>query len=211
MTTRRHFTRLLGTSAALAAFAPGLRAQPVEGTHYQRLAVPQPTRDPKRIEVLEFFAYSCHHCHDLEPALEAWRKTFPADVLFRRVPVAFREDLVIHNALYFALEALNLLDRVHGKVFEAVHSSRSGLKTAAEIGTFLQAQGVAPEPVLQAMRSFAVSAKVKQALEQANNYAIEGTPTLAVDGRWVTDGAMAGSNVASLAVAGHLIGVTRSR
>jgi len=211
MTTRRQFTRLLGTAAGLALAAPGLRAQPVEGTHYQRLAVPQPTRDPKRIEVLEFFAYSCHHCHDLEPALEAWRKKLPADVLFRRVPVAFREDLVVHNALYFALEALNLLDRVHGKVFEAVHASRTGLKSPAEIGAFLQAQGVAPEPVLQAMQSFAVSSRVKQALEQANNYAIEGTPTLAVDGRWVTDGGMAGSNVASLAVAGHLIGIARSR
>lgn len=187
---------------ALPAAAQG---HPVEGTHYVPVSPPQPTRDPKRVEVLEFFAYSCHHCHDFEPALDAWQKKLPPQVLFRRIPVAFRDDLIIHNDLYFALEALDLVDRLHRKVFEAVHASRGGMKTAQEIAEFLQSQGVEPKPVLDAMKSFAVVTRVKQAFSLANGYGIEGTPALGVNGRWLTSGTMAGSNVRSLLVAEYLV------
>ena len=206
MHTRRQFNRL----AVLASCTPLLaRAQPVQGTHFRVVSPRQPTRDPQRIEVVEFFAYACHHCHDLEPFIDAWQKKLPADVSFRRIPVAFRAELVVHNALYFALESMDLVDKLHAKVFEAVHASKSGLKSPQEITAFLQANGVAPEPVIQAMGSFTAVARRKQAVELAAGYGVEGTPTLGVDGRWTTDGAMAGSNRASLAVADYLIGLAR--
>lgn len=114
MPSRRQFTQI--ASLSLVGFLPAAvvaQGRPAEGTHYQAIAQRQPTRDPKRVEVLEFFAYSCHHCHDFEPALDAWQKKLPPDVLFRRIPVAFREDLVIHNELHFALETLGLVERLH--------------------------------------------------------------------------------------------------
>ena len=209
MQSRRRFGGLAFLTA-LGTFAPlGARAQPVEGTHYRVVSPRQPVRDARRIEVVEFFAYSCHHCHDLEPPLDAWQKKLPADVAFRRIPVAFRDDLVVHAALYFALESLNLVDRVHGKVFEAVHGSRTGLKSPGDITAFLQAQGLDPELVLRAMGSFTVTTRLQQAHALADGYAIEGTPTIGVDGRWTTDGRMAGSNRASLAVADYLVELAR--
>lgn len=206
MHTRRQFSRLAFLSSCTPLLAS---AQPAQGTHFRVVSPRQPTRDPQRVEVVEFFAYACHHCHDLEPFIDAWQKKLPPDVSFRRIPVAFRADLVVHNALYFALESMDLVDALHGKVFEAVHASKAGLKTPQEITAFLQAQGVAPEPVLQAMGSFTATARRKQAVELAAGYGVEGTPAIGVDGRWLTDGTMAGSNRASLAVADHLIGLAR--
>lgn len=209
MPSRRQFTQiaslpLLGSLAHARA-----QGQPEEGKHYQAVSPRQPTRDPKRVEVLEFFAYSCHHCHDFEPALDDWQKKLPGDVLFRRIPVAFREDLIVHNELYFALETLGLIEQLHRKVFEAVHSSRGGLKALQDIAAFLQSQRADPAPVIEAMRSFGVAAKVKQAFALANGYRIEGTPSLGIDGRWLTGGSMAGSNARALLVAEHLVALAR--
>ena len=209
MTNRRQFTQAASLSLLGVLPSAGAQGQPVEGTHYQVLSRRQPTRDPRRVEVLEFFAYSCHHCHDFEPALDDWQKKLPPDVLFRRIPVAFREDLVIHNELYFALETLGQLEQLHRKTFEAVHGSRGRLKTPQDIAAFLQSQRADPTPVLETMRSFAVAAKVKQAFALATGYGIEGTPSLGVDGRWLTGGSMAGSNARSLLVAEYLVALAR--
>lgn len=125
MSNRRHFLAAAALPA-ISAHAP-VFAQEVfsEGKHYVEVSPTQPTRDPKRVEVLEFFAYSCSHCNAFEPALDAWQKKLPPDVLFRRIPVAFREGpMVVHQKLYFAIESLGLVDQLHHKGrSEQVHRS----------------------------------------------------------------------------------------
>lgn len=182
----------------------------MEGKHYTKLATVQPTRDPKRVEVLEFFAYGCSHCNAFEPVLDAWQKKLPQDILFRRIPVAFREGaMVLHQKLYFALEALDMVDRMHHKVFEAIHAQKQRLDTEEEIGAFARKNGVDRSRLLETMNSFAVAGRIKQASQLANGYGIEGTPSMGVHGRWLTSGSHAGSNAKSLVVVEYLIGVAR--
>ncbi len=209
---RRQFSQV--ALASLAA-APGLvwaQERPVEGKHYVAVSPRQPTRDPKQVEVLEFFAYSCGHCHAFEPAVVAWQKRLPAGVLFRRVPVAFREvPFVLHQKLYFAIEALGLVEQLHGKVFAAIHGERQRLEKPEEIGDFVAKNGIDRNRFLDTLNSFGVAGKAKQASALAAGYKIEGTPSLGVDGRWLTSGSMAGSNDRSLAVAEFLIGEAQKR
>ena len=188
-----------------------LRAQEqfVAGRHYMEISPRQPTKDPTQVEVLEFFAYSCSHCNSFEPELEAWLKKLPRDVLFRRIPVAFREDVVIHQQLYFALEALGLVEQLHGKVFHAIHAERQRLATAADIAAFAAKNGADGKRLVETMSSFGVAGKVRQATALAAGYKIDGTPSLGVDGRWLTSGSLAGSNPRSLLVAEHLIAVAK--
>jgi thiol:disulfide interchange protein DsbA len=193
-----------GTTTALHA-----QEQFVEGKHYLEVSPRQPTKDAKQVEVLEFFAYSCSHCNAFEPALEAWLKKLPRDVLFRRIPVAFREDLVIHQQLYFALEALGMVEQLHGKVFHAIHGERQRLAAAPEIAAFAAKNGADGKRIVETMNSFGVAGKVRQATALAAGYKIEGTPSLGVDGRWLTSGSLAGSNPRSLAVADHLIALAK--
>ncbi len=183
--------------------------RPVEGRSYLVLQSRQPTRDARQVEVLEFFAYSCGHCNAFEPMIDAWQKKLPRDVLFRRIPVAFRDDLVIHQKLYFAIEAMGLVEQLHPKVFAAIHAERKKLDTPDQIGAFVAANGVDRTQFLQVLNSFGIAAKVKQASALASGYAIEGTPSIGVNGRWLTSGSLAGSNPQSLAVAEHLIGLAR--
>lgn len=208
-TTRRRFAALALTPLAGIPLSGMAQEKPLEGKHYVALSTRQPTRDAKKVEVLEFFAYSCSHCHAFEPALDAWQKKLPPDVLFRRIPVAFREDLVIHQKLYFAIEALGLVERLHGKVFLAIHSDRQRLATVEEIGAFVAKNGVEPARFVETMNTFSVAGKTKQATQLTAGYNIEGTPSLGVDGRWLTSGSLAGSNARSLAVADYLVALAK--
>ena len=183
--------------------------RPVEGRNYLVLQSRQPTRDASKVEVLEFFAYSCGHCNAFEPMIDAWQKKLPRDVLFRRIPVAFRDELVIHQNLYFAIEAMGLVEQLHAKVFAALHVERRKLDTPDQIGTFVAAHGVDRVRFLQVLDSFGVVAKVKQATALVGGYAIEGTPSIGVNGRWLTSGSLAGSNAKSLSVAEYLLDLAR--
>ncbi|WP_228121899.1 thiol:disulfide interchange protein DsbA/DsbL [Variovorax paradoxus] len=183
--------------------------RPVEGRNYVVLQTRQPTRDARQLEVLEFFAYSCGHCNAFEPMIDAWQKKLPRDVIFRRIPVAFRDDFVIHQKLYFAIEAMGLVEQLHPKVFAAVHVERKKLDAPDQIGSFVAANGVDRVRFLQALDSFGVAAKVKQATALATGYAIEGTPSIGVNGRWLASGSLAGSNSKSLSVAEYLLDLAR--
>lgn len=206
---RRQFS--ISTGLLLAGTTHWAAAQQpfAEGKHYVALPTRQPVRDPKQVEVLEFFAYSCSHCHAFEPALDDWQKKLPKDILFRRIPVAFRDDFVVHQKLYFAIEGLNLVEQLHGKVFSALHVDRQKLQTAEQIAAFASANKVDGKRLLEVMESFAVAGKVKQATQLVAGYQVEGTPSLGVAGRWLTNGTMAGSNAKSLAVAEYLAGVAK--
>jgi protein dithiol oxidoreductase (disulfide-forming) len=199
----------LAIPLTLGAYTAQAQEQFVSGKHYLEVSPRQPTKDAKQVEVLEFFAYSCSHCNSFEPAVDAWQKKLPRDVLFRRIPVAFREDLVIHQELYFAIEALGLVDQLHPKVFHAMHSERQKLASPSEIAAFATKHGADGKRLTDTMASFGVTARVKQATALARGYGIEGTPSLGVDGRWLTSGSLAGTNARSLVVAEHLIALAK--
>ena len=211
MIQRRTFSSL-AVPLALAIYTVA-RAQEkfIEGKHYLVVSPSQPTKDTKQVEVLEFFAYSCSHCNSFEPALEPWLKRLPRDVQFRRVPVAFREDFVIHQQLYIALESLGLVEKLHGKVFHAIHAEKQRLATLGDIADFGTKNGVDGKRLLKTMNSFSTSSRVRQSTALAEGYKIEGTPSMGVNGKWLTSGSLAGTNQRSLLVVDRLITLEKSK
>lgn len=204
---RRRLAQGLAAAAGLAWLPAGLaQGGPVEGRDYVKLGQRQPTQDPAKIEVVEFFWYGCGHCHSFEPALEAWLKKLPADVNFRRMPVAFREQpFLTHQKLYFALEALGLVEGMHRKVFAAMHVQRNPLATPEAVFDFVEKQGVERAKFVEAFNSFGVAGKAKQASALSAGYRIDGTPAMGVNGRYYTSGSLTGTHERALAVTDWLI------
>ena len=195
------------TTLALPGHAQG--GNPIEGKDYARLSQPQPV-PPGKIEVIEFFWYGCPHCNAFEPALEAWAKKLPADVAFRRVPVAFRDEpFVAHQKIYYTLEAMGQLDAMHRKVFYAIHNDRARLDKVADISAFVAKNGVDGAKFTELFGSFSVQTKATQAKRLAEAYQIDGVPALGVQGRYFTSGTLAGTTQRSLVVAEHLIALVR--
>ncbi|WP_417277208.1 thiol:disulfide interchange protein DsbA/DsbL [Castellaniella sp.] len=152
----------------------------------------QPTDSPGKVEVLEFFAYTCPHCAKIEPLVEKWRKTLPDTVVFKGVPVAFNASMKDLQKLYYALDALGRLD-LHATVFKAIHENGEKLFTADEITDWIVTQGVDRQAFTDVFNSFGVETKIKRATELAKAYRIDGTPSFAIGGQYVTSPSHTGS------------------
>ncbi len=196
---------LIGMSPA-SAQAP----RPREGKDYLVLGKQAPTDAPTgKVEVVEFFWYSCPHCNAFEPTLEAWVKNLPKDVSFKRVPVAFRDDFAPQQRLFYTLEALNKVDELHGRVFRAIHAERQSLTSDDAIIAWAEKQGLDKAKFTEAFRSFSVASKLRRATQLQDAYKVEGVPALGIAGRYYTDGSLAGSMERALAVTDVLLADAR--
>ena len=223
MMKRRDFPLRCGTLLAASAWMlPTAGAQttvpaqvqgkkPEPGTDYlqldKRAAVEAPAG---KIEVVEFFWYSCPHCSVFEPTFDAWSKRVPKDVVVRRVPIAFRDDFAPQQRLFYALEAMGLLEQLHRKVFAAIHLEKQNLAKGDAIVDWVAKQGVDKAKFLEQYNSFSVSTKTSRATQLQNAYKVEGVPALGVGGRFYTDGSLAKSMERSLQVVEFLIAQVRS-
>jgi thiol:disulfide interchange protein DsbA len=193
----------LGLSKSVLAQGP---ARFAAGKDFLKLDRPVPTdSEAGKIELIEFFWYSCPHCNAFEPTFAEWVKNAPKDVVVRRMPVAFRDDFAPQQRLFFTLEAMGLLDKMHAKVFQAVHVDRLPLNTDASIQTWIEKQGIDKTKFADTFKSFGVASKLKRAVQLQNDFKIEGVPSLGVAGKFYIDGTLAGTMERALQVAESLL------
>ena len=214
---RRDFSRQ--GAAVLAVSALSLTSVPVQaqakkpeaGADYLVLDKPAPIETAAgKIEVVEFFWYSCPHCNAFEPALDAWVKRAPKDVVVRRVPVAFRDDFVPQQRLFYAIEALGLVDKLHAKVFNAIHVEKLPLNKGELIAEWIAKQGVDKDKFMAQYNSFTVSTKSSKAAQLQNSYKVEGVPALGVAGRFYTDGTLSKNMERGLQIVDFLMSEIRA-
>jgi thiol:disulfide interchange protein DsbA len=213
---RRDFS-FVAASAAVATstvWTTSAQAQVAKfeaGDDYVLLETRAPVEAPLgKIEVVEFFWYACPHCNAFEPTLSAWIKKLPKDVAFRRVPVAFREDFVPLQRLYYALEALGLVEQLHAKVFAAIHVEKLDLSKSAAILDWVAKQGVDKAKFNEQFNSFSTASKASKAAQLQNSYKVEGVPALGVAGRAYTDGSLAKGMERALKVVESLVAGIRA-
>ena len=208
--TRRAFAGLM-VAAAAGLLATGAGAQGLqEGKNYFRLKSPQPVETGKKIEVLEFFSYGCPHCADLDPELQAWQKTLPADVAFRRVPVMFQERWVGLSKVFFTLEALGVDDKMTPEVFVAVHKNGVQLWNEKTFFDWAASKGLDRKKVEEMYGSFAINGKVNRAKQLAQAYNVQSVPMVVVDGKFTTASDKVGSHAAMPAAINELIAKARA-
>ncbi len=205
----------VATLSLMAATAGASPSAPVSGTDYRTLEKAQQTDGGKKVEVTEFFWYSCPHCEALEPSLAAWVKKNADKIVFKRVPVAFRDSFIPQQKLYYTIEALGLIDSLHPRVFRAIHVERQKLDTDKQILDFVAKQGVDAKKFADTYNSFGVQTKVQRAAQLQAAYKVDGVPMIAIDGRYVTSPAIVGASLgnrpesilheATLQVMDHLI------
>ena len=185
--------------------AEGAAKTYVEGTDYDLISPPVRAVDPGKIEVAEFFWYGCGHCYQFEPNLQAWEKTMPKDVSFRRIPAIWQERMELHAKAFYTAEALGVLDTMNAVLFQAMNVDRKPLASEKEIAALFTAHGVSEADFTKAFNSFGVSSQVRQAIATAKSAQITGTPALVVNGKYHVSGSKAGSQANMLKVVDFLI------
>ncbi|HUH40591.1 MAG TPA: thiol:disulfide interchange protein DsbA/DsbL [Castellaniella sp.] len=190
----------LGLALSLAIAPLAQAANPA----YDVVEPVQPSDTPGKIEILEFFAYTCPHCKAIEPLVEKWVPTLPEQVVFKSVPVAFNASMQDLQKLYYTLEALDRLD-LHPAVFAAIHDEGQRLFKADEITDWVAKQGVDRQAFLDTFNSFGITTRVSRANELAKAYHIDGTPSFAIGGQYVTSPSHTGTYQGAIDEADKLV------
>jgi thiol:disulfide interchange protein DsbA len=173
--------------AAIAAAATGTPAPAItltEGVEYERLATPEPTRNPTKIEVLEVFNYGCVHCFELEAALRTWKARQPTDIDLRFLPATFRPEFELYARGFFAAEALGQLDATHARMFDAVWKEHVPIHSLGDLASLYARLGVDRARFIQAAQSAENRAAVDASKEQVRRLKVDGTPSIYVAGRY---------------------------
>jgi len=177
---------IIANVARIAAGSP----PPVEGVDYATIPNGQPF-DPAngQVEVVEVFGYVCPACNMFQPLMRAWKATMPANVRFTYVPAQFGGTWDRYARAYYASESMGLVPRTHDLLYKAIHVEQTlkgerGEDSVQDIAAFYARFGVDPQQFASTMSSFAIDGKLRKAKQFATRSAIEGTPTLIVDGKY---------------------------
>ena len=200
---------LIGAMAAALAPVSLVRAQQGAAAGYTTLQNALPVENPAKVEIVEFFWYGCIHCYNLEPLLDAWLPKLPADAYFRRIPAVFNERWAHDATVYYAFDALGVLDKLHRAFFEAIHKDRLKTDNPAALNEWLVKNGVEVKKFEAAMKSFGVQSKVKRATQLTTGAQIDGTPALMIQGRYTVSVDQGRSREGMLATADTLAGMVR--
>jgi len=182
----------LGLTLGLSLAAPAAHALEA-GKDYDVLSPAQPVGVKKgQVEVLEFFWYRCPHCFHLEPELNTWAKKQPRNVVLKRVPAILNDSWAALARAYYALEAVDMSDKLHDDVFDAFHVKGMDLTPPETFFDWAVTKGVDRKKLANAYNSFAVNTKVMRAQQLTRDYKLSGVPAVAINGKFVTSAYMTG-------------------
>jgi len=191
----------------ILAHAPLVLAQKYEeGVHYYALPQAQPVQTGDEIEVLELFWYHCPHCFALEPVLDEWlEKAKPDNAGYVRMPGIFRRSTIFDARVYYALEALGVLDQMHADVFQEIHVRKNPFKEQSDLTSLLEKHGVSEADFAAAFDSFAVDTKTKHAQMMFERYQATGVPAIVVDGKYRATASSAGGHSQLMELTNYLV------
>jgi thiol:disulfide interchange protein DsbA len=201
---------ILFVAAVLVWGLPAQARNFEENIHYSQI-LPEPPQGKAgdKIEVVEFFMYTCPHCYNFEPTINAWVANKPEDVEFVRVPAMFGGAANLHAKAYYALQAIGEGERVHEAFFREIHDKKNRLKSVEAVEGFVVSQGVDLEKFRGAMKSFAVAAKTNRASNLLRRYGVRAVPKLVIDGRYRSERGMNFKGMVGLA--DHLVEEVRNQ
>ncbi len=193
-TTSRALAFVSVTALAWAAEAQAPVPPFEAGKHYTVLSPAQPTSsDTGKVEVTEIFQFGCGGCYSFEPHIQRWLARKADYVNFVRLPALWNPMGILHARAYYTAEALGKTDEIDGPFFAEFHTNRNYLDTEAKLADFFAKHGVDAATFKSTFNSFSVNAKLKRAEELVKRYRVQATPTIVVNGKFVTTGAQSGT------------------
>ncbi len=176
---------LAGTVAAQQAFT--------EGVDFERIDPMVKTSDPDKVVVTEVFWYGCPHCYRFEPFVEKWVESMPEGVIFEQVPSSLNPSWMAHARTFYAMKMMGVQDKLHGKLFDAIHKKRQRLTSLDTIAKFVAEQGFDEKLFRKHYNSFPVDSQVRKNRKIEQRYGHQGVPAVVVNGKYLTTGSMAGN------------------
>lgn len=193
----------------LALFAAGAQAQPQLGRDYIRLDPPRAVSSGEKIEVIEFFYYGCPVCYELEPKLSRWHFNAPGSIALRRVPAMSSDNWDNFAKLFYTLEAMGQLARLHWPVYDNFHFNGMKLNEEPVMANWVAQNKLDKQKFIDTYGSPEIKAKLDTARAMTQSYEIRGVPSIVIDGKYVTSARMTGGTNELMQVVDQLVELAR--
>ncbi len=175
------------------------------GIEYEILKTPVKTSNPDKVVVTELFWYGCPHCFRFEPYIDKWKETMPANVVLEQVPSVLNSSWMEDARTYFALQMMGETEKVHKKLFSAIHLQNKRLNSLDTIAAFVKTLGVDEQKFRENYHSFQVDTMVRKSKQIERKYGHTGVPAVVVNGKYRTSASQAGSNARVIDVINFLV------
>ncbi len=187
---------------ALCVGSVATSADPCDAKDYI-LVKPVAPSSSEKIEVVDFFSYTCGHCFRLSPLIEEWAKKIPNDITLVRSPVAWDESTEFLARVYFTFDALGRLEDLHPLFWQDIMGGK--ITSSDSLTAWLTQNKVDLNEWDKLYNSFAVNMSTKQAAQRWQDYQLDATPYIGVAGKYLTAPHLAGSRQKSMEVLNWLI------
>lgn len=176
-----------------------------EGVDYRRINPIVKTSDPAKVVVTEVFWYGCPHCFRFEPVVQSWAASLPDTVVFEQVPSSLNPSWTEHARTFYALKLMGVQEQLHTKLFETIHVKRQRLAGLDTIARFVADQGVDEKEFRKHYASFPVDSLVRKNKKMEQRYGLRGVPAVIINGKYLTNGSMAGNYSRMIEIINFLI------
>lgn len=209
-TVLRTFFSLWVAALVLSSPATFAQAQQIQaGREYTRLSPPRPVTTGSRIEVIEFFYYGCPICYEFQPYFSRWMFQAPDDVVLRRVPALSSENWEPFAKLFYSLELVGELNRLHWPVYDNFHFDGMKLNDEKVMLDWIVRNGLDRQKFLAAYNSDEVKDRLNRSRELMKTYDVRGVPSIIVDGKFQTSARLAGGTRQLAQVLDQLVKLAR--
>jgi thiol:disulfide interchange protein DsbA len=185
---------------------------PKPGINFKKTKEEIATDSPGKIEVVEMFWYGCIHCYKIDPYLDEWADNLPEDVVFKKVPAVPRKNWVPMAKAYYALETLELDKKLHEKLFDAIHKTKTvdiGSEQSA-INWIAVTSKKDIKDVEAAFKTFSMNAKISNSYKMFRAAGATGVPAIIIDGKYLTSSTMAGGEKNTIELIDYIIDNVRN-
>jgi thiol:disulfide interchange protein DsbA len=191
--------------ALLISFTSVNAQQFDEGIEYIKINKPVKTSNPDKVVVTELFWYGCPHCFRFEPYVEQWQKSIPDSVVVEQVPSVLNSSWMEHARAFFALQMMGETEKVHKKLFSAIHLKNKRLNSIDTLAAFVKNLGVDEKKFRDHYHSFPVDTLVRKSKQKERKYGHRGVPAVVINGKYRTSASQAGSNAKMIEVIDYLV------
>ncbi|MBR5675178.1 MAG: thiol:disulfide interchange protein DsbA/DsbL [Neisseriaceae bacterium] len=144
--------------------------------------IPQLNKD--KIEVLEFYAYTCIHCKNLEKELAPKVQNLPTDTYFRPVHIVWDESYTNLARISAAVTSSGTKKDANPAIFSAIFDKNVDLRNPTVFKTWVNTQGAWGKKMLEAYNSPTNVAEAQAMERMTLEYNIDSTPQVIVGGKY---------------------------
>lgn len=160
-----------------------------------------------KVKVAEVFWYGCHICNDFLPSMERWESKHSDDesIEYKRIPAVYYSEWMpiygktwSHARAYYTFQKMNVLEQVHTKLFGAIFGEKKDVASKDELANFVASMGIDKNQFLKIYASEEMKNKAQKAKDFRLNHDIDRTPTVLVDGKYLSTMTLANNDAAKL-------------